>query len=269
MKKIFIFLILILLIIPLNIYADNVTMFSLNEIEASAGNNVTVILNMDNKQEFSILTARVHYDNSKLEYISSELKGLDAMLRGTDKNVDKGIVAMYAINLSDDKTMKDNGNIMIIEFKIKDDVTEDIPLTLEIKDFGKDENTKLEYTTKNGVIKIKNNVATVEKNKTQDLMEEFNEAIKSSTKKEDTVTWSTSDSNIASVDDNGLVIFKNDGNVTIEAKDNDGNILYSKDYYVKEKVNKNYHIKEIIIGVIVVGFIVFLIFGRKKWLKRK
>ena len=48
MKKIFIFL--ILLIIPLNIYADNVTTFSLNEIEASAGNNVTVILSMDNKQ---------------------------------------------------------------------------------------------------------------------------------------------------------------------------------------------------------------------------
>ena len=138
MKNILTFI--LLLLIPVITYADGVTTFSINDVTASAGSNVTVNLKMDNKQEFGVLTARVHYDKSKLDYVSSELKGLKAVLRGSENNADKGMVVMYAINLNGGG-MKDSGNILTIEFRIKDDVTEDIPLVIEIKDFGEDENT--------------------------------------------------------------------------------------------------------------------------------
>jgi hypothetical protein len=269
MKKLMTFI--FLLVMPLLVYADSETIFSLNEIESSPGNNVTVILNMDNKQEFGVLTAKVHYDSTKLEYVSSQLKGLDAMLRGSDKNEETGIVAFYAINLSD-KMMKDNGNVFLIEFKIKEDVTEDIPLELEIKDFGKDENTKLAYSVQNGLIKIKANVNTVEKNKSVDLTDELEKAIKENSENPDEkieISWSSSNDDVATVDENGHVEFKKDGNVTIEAKDSEGNVIYSKDYNVKEKVSKNYHIKEIIIGVVIIGIIALIIVWRKKCKKRK
>lgn len=256
---------LLLLLIPLKVFGADITIFSLNEVSASAGNNVNIILNMDNKEEFGVLTAKIYYDNSKLEYVSSELDGLNAMLRGSDKNEDKGIIALYAISLNSKQKMNDNGNIMIVEFKIKEDVTEDIPLKLEIKDFGLDENNKLEYTTKNGLIKIKNNIKTVEKNTTDNLMEKFNEEIKSSGK----VEFSSSDEKVATVNEKGMVVFKKNGNVTIEAKDNEGNVIYSKDYYVKEKIKKNYHLKEISIGLIIILIITLIIFRRHKCLKRK
>lgn len=266
MKKILI--LLILLIFPIMVNAEEVTKFSLNEITASPGSNVTVILNMDNKQEFSVLTAKIHYDNKRLEYVSSELKGLKSMLRGTDKNIDKGIVAMYAINLDSENTMKDNGNIMLVEFKIKEDVTEDIPITLEIKDFSKGESTKLKYEKQDGIITIKGNVQTVTNDKEENLQNDLNETIKKEKKKNDSVTWETTNDSIATVDEKGNVKFKDNGFVTVEAKDENGSVLYSKDYYVKEKVRK--HIPLIvIIPISIILIITLLIIWRKKCQKRK
>ena len=46
MKKIILFL---LLLFPTIIFADEITTFSLNEVTASPGNNVTIKLNIENK----------------------------------------------------------------------------------------------------------------------------------------------------------------------------------------------------------------------------
>ena len=264
MKKIITFL--VLLLFPIFAYAENVTVFSIDEITASAGNNITINLKMDNKQAFGVLTARVHYDKEKLEYVSSELKGLKAVLRGSENNAEKGMVVLYAINLSDG-SMKDNGIIMVAEFKIKDNVTEDVPLEIEIKDFGVDENTPLKYETKDGLIKIKKDVQSVGKDKKENLKDEV---IKNSEKKDEEITWSTTDDQVATVDEDGTVTFNGNGNVTVEAKDSDGNLIYSKDYYVKDKVNNHKYLKYIIGGVIALSIvIVLIILGRKKWKKRK
>ena len=257
MKKIILFI--VLLLFPIVTFADSKTTFSFNDVTASPGSNVTVKLNMKNTQEFGVLTVRILYDNNKLEYISDKINGLDAMLRGSDKNNKKGLVVLYAINLSD-KYMKDNGNIWNVEFKIKDDVKEDIPLTLEIKDFGKDESSKLKFEKKDGLIKIKDDVVTIEKNKTDNLNEQLD--------KKDNITWSSTDLEVAVVDENGNVEFNGDGNVTIEAKDENGEVIYSKDYYVKENVKNSFPVW-IIISVIAILIIIFVFIWRKKCLRKK
>ena len=71
MKRIILFI--LLLIFPTIIFADEITTFSLNEVTASPGNNVTIKLNIQNKQSFGVLTARVKYDNTKLEFINSQV----------------------------------------------------------------------------------------------------------------------------------------------------------------------------------------------------
>ena len=268
MKKIIVFL--MLLLFPLITYAEDVTTFSIEDITASAGENVTIKLNIENKKEFGVLTARVHYDKTKLEYVSSELNGLKSMLRGSDNNAEKGMVILYAINLSGSNKMKDNGNIMVTEFKIKDDVTDDIPLKIEIKDFGVDENTPLKYETKDGVIKIKKDVSSVNTNKTENLKEELNKVInEDENKKDDKITWSTTDEKIATVDDDGNVTFNANGNVTIEAKDSEGNVIYSKDYYVNDKVKKSFPLMAIIAAVALILVIILIIIRRKKCKKEK
>ena len=254
MKKLLFFL--MMLIIPVFIYAEEITTFSLNEVSSIAGGNVTIKLNMDNKQEFGVLTVRLHYDNTKLEYISSKINGLKAVLRGTDKNVSKGLVVLYAINLGDN-LMNDSGNVWTIDFKVKDDVKEDIPLSLEIKDFGKDESNKLKYEKKDGLIKIKESINTIEKNKTDNLS--------NNVKENEKVIWSSTDKDVAIVDENGNVSFTEDGNVTIEAKNEDGKVIFSKDYFVKEKSN-NYLIWYIAgaILLIVISIITWRIICQRK-----
>ena len=266
MKKIILFL---LLLFPTIIFADEITTFSLNEVTASPGNNVTIKLNIENKQAFGVLTARVKYDNTKLEYVNSEVIGLKAMLKGTDKNQDKGVVALYAINLDESKLMKDNGDILKVEFKINEKATNDIPLTLEIVDFGVSDSKPLKYEINNGIIHIKNDVETVNKDKTETLYDKAKEEIKDKDIEKDDIKWTTSDENVATVDKDGNVTFKDNGNVSIEAKDKDGNTLYVKDYYVKDKLNKKLKLSTIVIIVITIITIIVITLRRKKCLKRK
>lgn len=266
MKRIILF---ILLMLPTIIFADEITTFSLNEVTASPGNNVTIKLNIENKQAFGVLTARVKYDNTKLEYVDSEVIGLKATLKGSDKNQDKGVVALYAITLDEKKLLKDNGDILKIEFKIKEKVSEDIPLTLEIVDFGISDTKPLEHKEKNGIIHVKTNVETVSKDKKETLYDKAKEEIKDKEISKDDIEWTTSDENVASVDKDGNVTFKDNGNVSIEAKDKDGNTLYAKDYYVKDKVHKKLKLSTIIIIIITIITIIVITLRRKKCLKEE
>lgn len=266
MKKIILFF--MFLLFPIMINADEKTIFSLDEVTASSGNNVTINLNLQNKQKFGVLTARIHFDNSKIEYVSSELKGLKSgTIKGTDDNNDKGLVAIYAISLNQKKLMADNGNILTIEFKIKDDVSGDIPIELEIVDFGVDESKSLDYEKKDGVIHIKENVKTVPKKSDESASSDYKEEAKKN--EEDDITWSSTNPEIATVDEDGNVTFNNNGNVTIEAKDKNGNVVYSKDYFVKDKVKKNYPIKVVIIAVVTIIVLVLIIRRRHKCKKER
>lgn len=270
MKKIFILVLLFLF--PLCVYAADETVFSVNEVTASPGNNVKITLNLNNKQKFGVLTGRIKYDKNKLTYVSHELSGLkNGMLKGAENNEEKGLVAIYGITLSASKLMNDNGNILSIEFKIKDDVTEDIPIEIEIKDFGVDEEKSLPYKVNNGIIHIKSNVSSVKKEDNEKAVNDLKEELKKKEVKEDDITITSSDEDVATVDENGNIEFKNDGNVTIEAKDKEGNVVYSKDYLVNNKVKKiNKYIKPIIyIGLSIIAIIIILITRKKKWAKKR
>lgn len=264
-KKIILF---ILLFIPFIVKADEKTIFSLNDVTSAPGSNVTIKFNIKNNPEFGVLTARVKFDNTKLEYISGNLTALkSASIKGIDKNKNKGLVAIYAISISN--KLKDTGDVATMEFKINDSIKDniDIPLSIEIVDYGVDADKSLEYEIKNGVIHVNGNTETKNSNTKESLTEKYKEKIKEKNKDED-VTWESSNDDVAKVDD-GVVEFKEDGNATIEAKDKDGNVVYSKDYYVKGKIKKsnNNIIKYILIAVTILLLGIFI--WRKKWKKRR
>ena len=264
MKRKLIFL--IILLFPLMVYADSKTIFSLDEVTVSAGNNVTINFNLDNNQEFGVLTARIIYDNTKLTYVDSKLTGLKkSPLHGVEHNNDKGLVVVYGITLNEDNLMNDNGSILTIEFKINDNVTEDIPLTLEIKDFGIDENTSLEYTTKDGVIHITNNVETISPK--ESIINKIKEQLKEQGIDSNELILESSNDEVAIVTEDGNIELKKDGNTTIIAKDKDGNIIYEKDYFVKKEIKK--YNKYIIIGIIIIIISISLIIIWRKKCKRK
>jgi len=257
MKKIILFI--LLLIFPRIIFADNKTIFSLSEVTASPGNNVTINLNIENNQQFGILTLRIHYDNQKLEYVSSQLKGLKSgIVRGTDCNEDKGLIALYAISLNEKKYMSDSGNILTVEFKITDNVFSDIIIELEIVDFGINDSKSLKYETKNGIIHVEDGVETVSKSDKKTL------TVKNHDINENNIEWSSTDENVAIVDNDGNVKFKNGGNVIIEANDSEGNILYNKQYFVKDKLNNKKNYLFPIVCLVIFIFVIYIIYKKLK-----
>ena len=259
MKKLFFILIAIITILPINIKEKKKkTTFSLNEVTSTVGSEITMKFNVDNNPEFGILAVKFHYDINKLEYISSKINGLEnALLKNVESN-NKGIIALYAITLDTKKLMNDTGNLVEMKFKIKDEVEEDIKIKVEVTDFGKDENTPIEFDSIDGNIIIKKEIEKVYINNTTALNEKIDD--------KNNVVWESSDEKIATVDENGNVEFKEAGNVTIKAKDKENNnVIYEKDYQVetKEKANNYNMIIISIIAILLIGIIVFLI-KRKK-----
>lgn len=267
MRKILFWLLLFLF--PFCVHAADKTIFSLNEVTASPGNKVTINLNIDNKEKFGVLTARIHYDKTKLDYDSHNLLGLkNGVLRGADNNADKGLVVLYGITLSDKKLMTDNGKILEVVFTVKEDVSEDIPLELEIVDFGIDENKNLEYEKKDGIIHIKGNVVNVKPDDKPSFNDDLKEELKKQDVDENDIIITSSDEDVATIDENGNIQFKKDGNVTIEAKDKDGKVVYAKEYLVNNKKKISYK-PFIYIGLAIIAILILLIMRKKKWVKRK
>lgn len=254
--------ILFILLFTSNVRAEEKTVFSLSNIKASSGGEVTITVNIKNNPKFELLGFKVYYDSSKLEYISCGINGFsNAMLKDCNINKDKDIT-FYALTMytEDNKLMDDTGDIVDIKFKIKDNVKNDIPLSLDITDFGKTDTEPLDFDIINGKIEISGDIESKVVNEKDNLSDNI-------TEKKD-ITWESSDKSVATVDSNGEVKFKDNGNVTITATDSDGNIVYEKTYLVNNKIKVNYT-KYILIGVgvgvlIIIVVVILIIIKRKK-----
>lgn len=261
------FLLIMFFLIPLNVFSKEIPNFSLNEVTAAPGSNVTVKLNLENNQEFGILTTKIHYDTEKLEYISYEIKGLKkAVLKGVESN-NKGTIAFYAITLDKTNLFTDTGTLLVLEFEIKDKTEDDCEIKLEVTDYAKDENTPIKFYSSNGKIKVNK--------KTESTTVDENMSLNNKIEEKKEVIWESNNEEVATIDDKGNVDFKKDGNVTITAKEKENkNILYEKDYYVKDKINdtknnnNNFILIGKIIGLIIIAVIIFIII-RKNYVKKK
>ena len=205
MKKKILFIIIVLVSFSLKVEAAETTTFSISNIDASAGEDITVSVNMKNNPKFGLLGIKVNYDTTKLTYDSCSINGFDnAMMKGCDPNKD-GDIVFYALTIyeEEDKLLDDTGDIFDIKFKINDDVTEDIPLELNITDYGETANTKLEYNLENGNIKLSNNIISESVNSQVDLSKEIPKEYN-----EDKIIWESSNQKIATVDDEGNITWE-------------------------------------------------------------
>ena len=256
MKKILV----ILLVFFLSVQPVNAkdTSFELTDERGMKGETITVKLEINDNPSFGILGATLDYDETKLEYKSSKIIGLDnAFMKDYDNN--NGQVMMYAFCIDRDSLMDDTGNIFEVEFEVISEEVEKSKIKLEITDFAIDETETLNYTTKDSTITINQEIETVSSSESISLKDE----IESET--EEIVEWKSSNSDVAKVDENGNVTFKKNGDVTITATSND-NIIFEKNYKVNNKGFNNIlmTIGGIIIGVIIIALATFYIIKRKK-----
>lgn len=265
MRKILILLLVFIIsIFPnLNVEADELPTLKVGSCHAYKNEIITIPITLKNNPGFNYLGAKIRYDSSKLEYKSSKIKGLtSATMKGIEINSHK-TVTLYALT-SNDTLIKDNGKIAQIEFEVLDDSIDEIPIEVEIDNYGKDKED-IEIKKVDGLVSLANHG---NKGSSNDLS---NEVKKSN--KEQKITWKSSDKKVAIVDQNGKVTFKDNGNVKIQAIDEDDNIVLDKDYKIDAKVPKNlgsnesdYSIPLIILGIVILVFtiVVLIIYFKKK-----
>lgn len=257
MKKILLIVCLFFLSLQ-TVYAKDTT-FELTDTKGMEGDTITVKLKINNSPSFGILGAKLDYDETKLKYVSSKIIGLDkAMMK--DNTESNGIVMMYAFCIDKDNLMDDTGNIFEVKFKIISKEKEQSKIELEITDFAIDEVEPLNYTTKDSTITINQETKTVSVSDFTSLKDEIDSQI------EGNIEWKSSNTSVATVDENGNVTFKNSGDVTITAISDD-KVVFEKEYEVADK-EKNNHIFFITVGicfcVIIIVVVSFFIVKRKK-----
>ena len=255
MKKILV----ILLVFFLSVQPVNAkdTSFELTDERGMKGETITVKLEINDNPSFGILGATLDYDETKLEYKSSKIIGLDnAFMKDYDNN--NGQVMMYAFCIDRDSLMDDTGNIFEVEFEVISEEVEQSKIKLEITDFAIDETETLNYTTKDSTITINRKTETVSSSENISLKDEIEG------QDEEDIKWHSSNTDVATVDENGNVTFKNNGEVTITATSND-NIIFEKNYEVDNKGSNNtLIIGGILVGVIIIALITFYVIKRIK-----
>lgn len=203
-----------------NVYAKELPTITVGSYNAYIGEKITIPVNLSNNEGVSFLGFKIEFDTESLEYVDSKINGLEnAQLKEIDIN-DKNIITLYALTIDEEKTINDNGEIATLTFKVKEDAKSS-EIKINVTDYGNANLEQLERNSSNGNVKILIKMDSGEKIQIE--------------KDDNVASFETSDSNIATVDEEGNINFKKNGEVTIISRDKEGNILEEKTYKVKDK----------------------------------
>ncbi len=245
-------------LVALNVKAEELPIFIIGSSTAYKDETITVPITLQNNPGFSYLGVKIRYDSKKLEYVNSHLTNDfdNADLKGIEINAKKTIT-LYALT-SSDNLIKADGKIAEIKFKVISDKIEDISVEATIDNFGNTNDEEIDISKKDGIIHIINHGEVGKE-----------EVIEKDNLNSDKVIYKSSNEDVATVSEDGIVTFKNSGTTEIEVTDENGNSLYKKEYKVdkpntKDKSKKKnstflYIVFGIFISIIIVIFLIKII----------
>ncbi len=203
---------------------------SVDTKDAVVGQAVTVNINLQNTVDFVAGNFELTYDDSKLSYqsysIGDSLKNAEGTTNGTiylNTSTSGTIRIGYMSDVVEGSATKNAGVLLSLTFNVIDgrgSVTE-LPLTCSTLKTA--DGTDVETNITNGLIQIVNSLVSISldrqtlnlpKNQVKRLTVIYNPE---DTQEDKTVTWESSNDDVATVDSTGLVTAKQDGKVTITA----------------------------------------------------
>ena len=203
--------------------------FTIESAEGKRGEEVTVKLNLANNPGLRVIAGRIYFDTDKLEFVSAQVNGLkNADARKTATYTEKlGAVTLNAScsGLSV-PAMDDNGTIMTVTFKIKDNASGTATLDLKMNDVVQEED-RIEFTEKDGQITINVPTTGITLSDTSVSLEngatkKLTATVQPNDATNKTVTWSSSNNAVATVAQDGTVTAVSKGNAVITAKTSNG-----------------------------------------------
>jgi len=106
--------------------------FTVSNASGAAGSDVPVSVSITKDSGMAAATFVVTYDNTKLECVSADPgKALTTGMNDINVDASKGTVTLVYIN---EDVFNDAGEILNINFKIKDDASGEVPVTLNVKE---------------------------------------------------------------------------------------------------------------------------------------
>ena len=224
-------LVLLISLLPINsiIAAEKITV-AVQNVTGNRGDEVTVNVNLSNNTGVKVLGGEITWDTSKLEYVSGNvtqgIENVQFTLGSEDEFVAKNNKFKFSLSTLDTTkpAITYNGTVVTMKFRIKDTASGTAAINLNVKDvtINDGEMTK-DYIEQNGLVTINVPVTgvsldrqslTLEKGKSQKLIA----TVSPSDASNKTVTWSSNDTNVASVDGQGNVTAKTKGTAVISAK---------------------------------------------------
>ena len=212
--------------LPINsiIAAGKVTI-SLEGGTANRGEEITVNVNLSNNPGLRILGGTVSFDRDRLEYVSSEVKNLENVFqKNIDYNETTGNIVFYmASEQTESDPITANGTLASITFRVKNDASgvANVNIAMDDVTINKGEyvtdyvtnDTTVTITVPPTGVSLDRESLTLEKGATEKLVA----TVSPSDATNKNVTWSSENSNIASVDSNGNVTAKAKGITKITA----------------------------------------------------
>lgn len=198
--------------------------------KAVVGDTVTVNINLQNSVEFVAGNFELTYDSSKLSYqnyaIGDSLKKSDGTANGTlylNTTTSGTIKIGYMSDVTEESTTKNAGVLLSLTFNVVDGTGTVTDLDLICSTLKTADGTNVGTTITNGTIQILTTLISISldkqtlklpKTQVTTLTVSFNPE---DTQEDKTVTWTSSNEAIVTVNSNGVVTAKADGQATITA----------------------------------------------------
>lgn len=159
-KKIFLFSLILILLLSIRNSSNaftGTTGFSVSNVSGKYQDEVTVDINLDTKSDFVSAGLVLEYDTSKLKYTGYQEKNVfkTSAMNIVKDNKETGRIAIgYVADPTNQSQLKNEGNMVSLNFKIISNKPEEIDLKLSCTSLKDDPGNNLKYSIKQGKINI-------------------------------------------------------------------------------------------------------------------
>jgi LPXTG-motif cell wall-anchored protein len=221
-------LVLVMLMLPKTVKAVDTAEFKVGIASGEKDDTVEVTVSLENDSNFVAGNYELDFDSTKLEYVSytnGQILNEAGMSIVSDNDVSNGkVIIAYTANPTEKSHDREKGSLITVKFKIITDTLGKTDLTFSCSTLKQEDGTDVPVNVTNGYVDVIKKVKSVSLNKdTLSLEKGDTETLVATysptdTTEDTTITWSSSNEKVATVNSTGTVTAVGGGQAKIKAQ---------------------------------------------------